>query len=157
MNRFKLINSIIDDTNLTLSEKSLLVALWRFSDTSNYSFPSVETLMNASSIGSKNTFLKARKSLVEKGYISYITHKNKPCEYFITFGSAKMNQYKSDSAILNDGSSKIIPFGGSKMSDEQNNNTTNNINNINIPDSYYYNWMEETSTEFIVRFFQCFQ
>ena len=119
MNRFKLINSIVDDPNLTLSEKALLVALWRFSDTSGYSFPSVETLMAASSIGSKNTFIKARKSLVEKGYIQYITHKNKPCEYWLTIGSSELSQCKNASADLKIGSPKVIPFSGSVLSNEQ--------------------------------------
>ena len=127
MNRFELINSIVDDINLTLSEKALLVALWRFSDTSGYSFPSVETLMTASSIGSKNTFIKARKSLVEKGYISYVTNKNKPCEYYIKIGSSELNQCKNDSP-------KSIDFGGSKVNDEHINNITNKLHYDNMSD-----------------------
>ena len=162
MNRFELINSIVDDPNLTLSEKALLVALWRFSDTSGYSFPSVETLMTASSIGSKNTFIKARKSLVEKGYIQYITHKNKPCEYYIKIGSSELSQYKNDSADLSSTSAKVIQFGGSKLSNEQtikHNKEQNNNSNIaslvakmNQEEYRYFyggGWMMEMSSEFI--------
>ena len=127
MNRFELINSIVDDINLTLSEKALLVALWRFSDTSGYSFPSVETLMTASSIGSKNTFIKARKSLVEKGYISYVTNRNKPCEYYIKIGSSEQSQFKNDSL-------KSIRFGGSKVNNEHINNITNKLHYDNMSD-----------------------
>ena len=149
MNRFELINSIVDDPNLTLSEKALLVALWRFSDTSGYSFPSVETLMAASSIGSKNTFIKARRCLVEKGYIQYITHKNKPCEYYIKIGSSELSQCKNGSTDLTTGSIKVIPFGGSKLTNEQNIKHNKEQSNINIPDNWYYDWMSELAVEII--------
>lgn len=149
MTRFETINTIIDNHELSLSEKSLLVALWRFSDVEGYSFPSVDLLCKSASI-SKNTFLKVRKSLVEKGYLTFESHINKPCEYWLTIDSAKVNPCKNDSADLTNGSSKVIQFGGSKLSNEQNtkNITNNNIIN-NIPDDWYYDWMSELAVEII--------
>ena len=143
MTRFETINAIIDNHELSLSEKSLLVALWRFSDVEGYSFPSVDLLCKSASI-SKNTFLKVRKSLVEKRYLTFESHINKPCEYWLTIGSAKVNPCKSEGADLTTGSAKVIQFGGSKLSNEQNtkNITNNNIIN-NIPDDWYYNWLED--------------
>ena len=143
MTRFETINAIIDNHELSLSEKSLLVALWRFSDVEGYSFPSVELLCKSASI-SKNTFLKVRKSLVEKGYLTFQSHINKPCEYWLTIGSSELSQCKNEGADLTTGSAKVIPFGGSKLSNEQTikHNKEQN-NNINIPDDWYYNWLED--------------
>lgn len=150
MTRFELINAIIDDTSITMSEKSLLVALWRFSDSNNYSYPSADTLMKAASIGSNNTFLKVRKSLVEKGYIKYNSRQNKTCEYYLTFNSAKMHLCKNDSADLIVNSAKVIPFTGADVNHEQNKEHNNKQNNnINIPAHFYYDWMNEMSIEFI--------
>lgn len=148
MTRFSVINAIIDDHELSLSEKSLLVALWRFSDVEGYSFPSVDLLCKSASI-SKNTFLKVRKSLVERGYLTFKSHVNKPCEYWLTIDSAKVNPCKNNSADLTTGSVKVIPFGGSKLTNEQIIKHNKEQNNINIPDNWYYDWMSELAVEII--------
>lgn len=88
MNRWETFNAIIDDKSLTTKEKSLLLVIFRHVNHElGYAFPSVETLMELSSIGSKSTFLKARQGLVDKGWLTYQTVKGKGCRYYIALGT----------------------------------------------------------------------
>lgn len=84
MNRFELINAIVDDQTLTSTQKMIMVALWRFSDENGISYPSITTLMSASSIKSRKAFYDNRHELVEKGYLEVSTINGKGCLYRLT-------------------------------------------------------------------------
>ena len=125
MNRFEMINSIIDDTTLTSTQKLILVALWRFSDENGISYPSVNTLMSASSIKSRKAFYDNRQILVEKGYLEITTITGKGCLYQLTIKPSNLVRnvsepsYKSNSNLVRNQTTNITK------------NITNNKLNIN--------------------------
>ena len=125
MNRFEMINSIIDDTTLTSTQKLILVALWRFSDENGISYPSITTLMSASSIKSRKAFYDNRQVLVEKGYLEVSTINGKGCLYRLTIEPSNLvtnvsePSYKSNSNLVRNQTTNITK------------NITNNKLNIN--------------------------
>lgn len=156
MNRFELINAIVDDKTLTSTQKMILVALWRFSDESGISYPSITTLMSASSIKSRKAFYDNRQVLVEKGYLSITTITGKGCLYQLTIEPSNLvtnvsePSYKSNSNLVRNQTTNITK------------NITNNKLNINNselafimskenPNFDYINggWMMEMSSCFI--------
>ena len=125
MNRFEMINNIVDDATLTGTQKLILIALWRFSDENGISYPSITTLMSASSIKSRKAFYDNRQILVEKGYLSITTINGKGCLYQLTIepGNLVTNvsepSYKSNSNLVRNQTTNITK------------NITNNKLNIN--------------------------
>ena len=113
MNRFEMINNIVDDATLTGTQKLILIALWRFSDENGISYPSITTLMSASSIKSRKAFYDNRQILVEKGYLSITTINGKGCLYQLTIepGNLVTNvsepSYKSNSNLVRNQTTNI--------------------------------------------------
>ena len=152
MNRWEIFNAIIDDTSLTTQEKSLLLVIFRHVNRElGYAFPSVETLMQLSAIGSKSTFLKARKGLIEKGWLTYQTIKGKGCRYYIVPGT-NLNQVQNNT----EPSTKVIPLPSSNSDYKNKTSLTEDITNINYKelDAATYDYLNggyllcEFSTEF---------
>lgn len=147
MTRFELINAIVDDHTLTSTQKSLLTALWRFSDKDNKSYPSVETLMKSSGIANRKTFYTNRDKLVELGWLNVVTLSGKGCVYTIA-PSTQLNLVHNRTEPSN-----IIPLTkyDTGQQTEQEHTKEHKNNNLTAPmmESYYYNWMEEISIEFI--------
>lgn len=84
MNRFEMINAIIDDdTTLTSTQKMILVALWRFSDKNGISYPSVSKIMSCSGIGNQKTYYNNRDKLIKLGWLKVEQIKGKGCIYKI--------------------------------------------------------------------------
>lgn len=83
MNRFELINAIVDDTTLTSTQKMILVALWRFSDENGISYPSVSKIMSCSGIANQKTYYNNRDKLIELGWLKVEQIKGKGCIYQI--------------------------------------------------------------------------
>ena len=108
MNRFEIINKIIDNHDLSSTQKCILVALWRFSDKDNKSYPSVETLLKSSGIANKGTFYKNRDKLIELGYLKVETIKGKGCIYEIV-PSPKLNMVQNDTVPSN-----VLHFSSTK-------------------------------------------
>ena len=83
MNRFELINAIVDDTTLTSTQKAILTALWRFSDERGISYPSVSKIMSCSGIANQRTYYSNRDKLIELGWLKVEQIKGKGCIYQI--------------------------------------------------------------------------
>lgn len=83
MNRFELINAIVDDATLTSTQKMILVALWRFSDKNGMSYPSVSKIMSSAGIANQRTYYKNRDKLIELGWVKVEQIKGKGCIYNI--------------------------------------------------------------------------
>lgn len=70
-----LFERIMNDSNLLTSQISLIMALYYYSHSSNFSFPfqvSRRKLMAFSKIRSISTYHRCIKSLIRLGYIDYI-------------------------------------------------------------------------------------
>lgn len=145
MNRFELINKIVDDHTLTSTQKSILTSLWRFSDSTHKSYPSVDTLLKSSGIANKKTFYTNRDKLIELGWLKVTTIKGKGCIYEIAHGTIMTHDdnVTTPSNILSFTRYDTVQQTEQEHTNKQNNNLTS------IPESYYYNWMEEISIEFI--------
>lgn len=91
MNRFELINVIVDNTSLTSTQKMILVALWRFSDERGISYPSVNKLMVCSGIGNQKTYYNNRDKLIELGWLRVEQIKGKGCIYKIEVPTQSQN------------------------------------------------------------------
>lgn len=84
MNRFELINAIVDDTTtLTSTQKAILTTLWRFSDERGISYPSVSKIMSCSGIANQKTYYNNRDKLIELGWLKVEQIKGKGCIYQI--------------------------------------------------------------------------
>lgn len=139
MNRWEIFNAIIDDTSLTTQEKSLLLVIFRHVNRElGYAFPSVETLMQLSAIGSKSTFLKARKGLIEKGWLTYQTIKGKGCRYYIV-PSNNSNQVQNKT----EPSTKVIPLPSTNSDNKNKTFSTEEMKSIN------YNELDEETYNFL--------
>ena len=91
MNRFTLINAIVDDTTLTSTQKAILTALWRFSDERGISYPSVNKLMICSGIANQKTYYNNRDKLIELGWLKVEQIKGKGCIYKIEVPTQSQN------------------------------------------------------------------
>ena len=163
MNRFEMINNIVDDTTLTGTQKLILIALWRFSDENGISYPSITTLMSASSIKSRKAFYDNRQVLVEKGYLSITTINGKGCLYQLTIepGNLVTNVsepgHKSNSNLVRNQTTNITKnITNNKLNINNSTTGTNSdlLNYIMSEDNPYYDylnggWMYEMSSCFI--------
>ena len=165
MNRFEMINNIVDDATLTGTQKLILIALWRFSDENGISYPSITTLMSASSIKSRKAFYDNRQILVEKGYLSITTINGKGCLYQLTIepGNLVTNvsepSYKSNSNLVRNQTTNITKnITNNKLNINNSTTSTNSdlLNYIMSEDNPNYNylhnfgWMySELSSEWI--------
>ena len=118
MNRFELINNIIDDTTLTSTQKLILVALWRFSDKSGVSYPSIATLMATASIKSRKAFFDNRQILVERGYLEVTTIKGKGCLYKLL--GNKSNLVRNDIKPSKDSTFNLVRNDTTNITEKQN-------------------------------------
>ena len=152
MNRFTLINAIVDDTNLTSTQKAILTALWRFSDERGISYPSVNKLMVCSGIANQRTYYSNRDKLIELGWLKVEQIKGKGCIYQIvvpTQSQILQNDSVPTSNIADTVSSNIAEQTKYLTKKEQ-----NILLNINESNPYYEylngQWMfEELSSEFL--------
>ena len=165
MNRFEQINNIVDDTTLTGTQKLILIALWRFSDENGISYPSITTLMSASSIKSRKAFYDNRQILVERGYLSITTINGKGCLYQLTIepGNLVTNvsepSYKSNSNLVRNQTTNIsfnIPNKQNNILTSVQGTNSDLLNYIMSEDNPNYNylhnfgWMySELSSEWI--------
>lgn len=150
MNRFELINAIVDDTTLTSTQKMILVALWRFSDKSGISYPSIATLMAAASIKSRKAFFDNRQILVERGYLEVTTLKGRGCLYRL---GNKSNLVRNDTEPSKESTFNPVRNLPTNITKEQN-KEQNILLNINESNPYfeYLNGgylFEELSSEFL--------
>ena len=95
MNRFELINAIVDDNSLTSTQKAILTCLWRFSDEYGISYPSVETILRGAGISNKRTFYTNRDILIERGYLEIKSFNGRGCIYKITLGNNEQGTMNS--------------------------------------------------------------
>ena len=152
MNRFEMINSIVDDTTLTSTQKAILTVLWRFSDERGISYPSVSKIMSCSGISNQRTYYSNRDKLIEKGWLKVEQIKGKGCIYQIAVPT-KSQILQNDSV----GTSKIADTDTSNIAEQTEQLTKKEQNillNINESNPYfdYLNgaWMySELSSEFI--------
>lgn len=165
MNRFEMINNIVDDATLTGTQKLILIALWRFSDENGISYPSITTLMSASSIKSRKAFYDNRQILVEKGYLSITTINGKGCLYQLTIEPSNLVRnvnepsYKSNSNLVRNQTTNITKnITNNKLNINNSTTSTNSdlLNYIMSEDNPNYNylhnfgWMySELSSEWI--------
>ena len=152
MNRFEMINNIVDDTTLTGTQKLILIALWRFSDKNGMSYPSIATLMATASIKSRKAFFDNRQVLVERGYLEITTIKGKGCLYKLL--GNKSNLVINDIEPSKDSTFNLVRNDTTNITKEQN-KEQNILKYIHSEDNPYLSyisgqWMlEELSSEFI--------
>ena len=79
-------NSIIDNEELNLEEKLLLIMIFRYyNEEKGYSYSSKEKLKELCSFTTDRDYYKELKSLEDKGYITKETIKGKGCKFYINF------------------------------------------------------------------------
>ena len=150
MNRFTLINAIVDDTNLTSTQKAILTALWRFSDERGISYPSVNKLMVCSGIANQRTYYSNRDKLIELGWLKVEQIKGKGCIYQIAVPTQSQN-------VQNDTvrTSNIADTDTSNSVEQTNHLTKQKTNILLTEDNPYYDyiangqWMYEMSTDLL--------
>lgn len=137
MNRFEVINAIVDDETITSTQKSILTALWRFSDANGKCYPSIDKLLKASGLKSRKSFYDNRHELVQRGYISIETLNGKGCIYTLLGNKSNL--------VINDTEPSNI--SNYKHNKEHNKKIINNINN-NSP-SYNSNKVQKDLLDYI--------
>lgn len=81
---FKSLNSIHNDSNLTLEEKHLLTILIKYHNvTDGYSYPTYEVLLSECSTSRRSKISKMIKGLKEKEYIEVVKVKGNKSHYYI--------------------------------------------------------------------------
>ena len=91
MDRWGQFNAIIRNENLSTTEKTLLLLIFSYHNPEKgYAFPSMAKLMKEMPIANKSSFLKVRKSLVEKGFLTIETVNGIGCKYFVNIPSNEM-------------------------------------------------------------------
>ena len=150
MNRFELINNIVDDTTLTSIQKMILTTLWRFSDERGISYPSVSKIMSCSGIGNQRTYYNNRDKLIKLGWLKVEQIKGKGCIYQIAVPTKSQN-VQNDSV----GTSKIADTDTSNSVEQTNQLTYQKTKILLTEDNPYYEylngqWMySELSSEFL--------
>ena len=150
MNRFELINNIVDDTTLTSIQKMILTTLWRFSDERGISYPSVSKIMSCSGIGNQRTYYNNRDKLIKLGWLKVEQIKGKGCIYQIAVPTKSQN-VQNDSV----GTSKIADTVSSNSAEQTNQLTYQKTKILLTEDNPYYEylngqWMySELSSEFL--------
>ena len=80
----KVLNKILDDTELTSNEKILLISIISYyNEHEGYAYPSYKDLKKRSSLKKDMTLIKHSNSLEQKGYITKETTTGVGCKYFI--------------------------------------------------------------------------
>lgn len=151
MNRFELINAIVDDTTLTSTQKMILVALWRFSDKQGISYPSVSKIMLSAGIANQRTYYKNRDKLIELGWVKVEQIKGKGCIYKIEVPTK--SQILQNDTVPTSNIADTVTGNTIEQTEQLTKQKTENI--LLNKDNPYYDyiangqWMYEMSSTFI--------
>lgn len=98
IDRWKQFNSIIDNKDLKIKEKGILLILFRYvNKKTNYASPSRTLIKQLTGITDNRTLDNALNALIEKEYISRISGKGIRSKYYLKFD--KLNKCDSGEAL----------------------------------------------------------
>lgn len=154
MNRFTLINAIVDETtNLTSTQKAILTTLWRFSDERGISYPSVSKIMSCSGVANQKTYYNNRDKLIKLGWLKVEQIKGKGCIYQIEVPT--QSQIPQNDSV---GTSNIVDTDTSNSAEQTNHLTYQSkeiLKYIHSESNPYYDYINggylysELSSEFL--------
>lgn len=146
-NRWKEFNLIVDNLNLDIKEKSLLLIIFRYVNyKKGYADPSRALIKKLTGISDNRTLDKIFDSLIEKGFLIRDSGKGKRSKYFIKVGGEITPSVKNvpSGEITPTVGGKITPIVGGEITPQKENKRKVKENIYSAFDSYTEN--EELKT-----------